>query len=164
MVRRRIHPATADLMWTAIIGGWKQISGDTAFVSALYQTLPCRIEAVMIGAPDELMESPMADDNVIRLSWYQGLTAKAFFYLVQDEGYASRLAEDTFNLENDIALALLAIISWLSPPPSLDVLLLDHSGTCAMASSFAARLLPAGWAAAAVLAVRSACGGASEVL
>ncbi|KAK8757451.1 hypothetical protein V5799_004917, partial [Amblyomma americanum] len=57
-----------------------------------------------LGAPDVFVEAPLLEDNVIRLSWYQGLMAKAFFYLVEDENFASRLAEDTFNLENDIAL------------------------------------------------------------
>ncbi|XP_077512099.1 endothelin-converting enzyme 1-like isoform X2 [Amblyomma americanum] len=61
-----------------------------------------------LGAPDVFVEAPLLEDNVIRLSWYQGLMAKAFFYLVEDENFASRLAEDTFNLENDIALAKIA--------------------------------------------------------
>ncbi|KAH9373079.1 hypothetical protein HPB48_005441 [Haemaphysalis longicornis] len=49
MVRRPIHPATADQMWTAISDEWEQLRGDQAFVSALYQSLPSRIEAVIVG-------------------------------------------------------------------------------------------------------------------
>ncbi|XP_049269977.1 neprilysin-1 [Rhipicephalus sanguineus] len=69
-----------------------------------------------LGAPDIFLETPLLEDNVIRLSWYQGLMAKAFFYLVEDENYASRLAEDTFNLENDIALAKIADIPTEADP------------------------------------------------
>ncbi|KAH9368806.1 hypothetical protein HPB48_022081 [Haemaphysalis longicornis] len=112
---RQLQFATQHASW--IIDDWDRVifSDESTFcprpdqrVAPVKQVLAygarCH-DMALIGAPDELMESPMADDNVIRLSWYQGLMAKAFFYLVQDEGYASRLAEDTFNLENDIALA-----------------------------------------------------------
>ncbi|XP_075722845.1 endothelin-converting enzyme 2-like [Rhipicephalus microplus] len=69
-----------------------------------------------LGAPDVFLETPLLEDNVIRMAWYQGLMAKAFFYLVEDENHAARLAEDTFNLENDIALAKIADIPTEADP------------------------------------------------
>ncbi|XP_065292611.2 endothelin-converting enzyme 1-like isoform X2 [Dermacentor albipictus] len=93
--------------------------GVQSFLSAqLRPDVQLKEQAVCaLGAPDIFLETPLLEDNVIRLSWYQGLMAKAFFYLVEDENYASRLAEDTFNLENDIALAKIADI-----PPEADPL------------------------------------------
>ncbi|XP_075535072.1 neprilysin-1-like [Dermacentor variabilis] len=105
--------------------------GVQSFLSAqLRPDVQLKEQAVCaLGAPDIFLETPLLEDNVIRLSWYQGLMAKAFFYLVEDENYASRLAEDTFNLENDIALSLVVIVSHLLPqakiadiPPEADPL------------------------------------------
>ncbi|KAH9360069.1 hypothetical protein HPB48_006666 [Haemaphysalis longicornis] len=46
---RPTHRATAGQMWTAISDEWEQLWADQAFVSALYQSLPSRIEAVNVG-------------------------------------------------------------------------------------------------------------------
>ncbi|CAN8019238.1 unnamed protein product, partial [Ixodes persulcatus] len=62
-------------------------------------------KVLTVSPPGIFLERSMLEDNALRMSWYQGLIARAFYILTKNEESSARLAEDIFNLEHDIALA-----------------------------------------------------------
>ncbi|KAM7302130.1 putative transposable element tc1 transposase [Ixodes scapularis] len=49
MSRHPLHRASADELWEAVRGEWERLRGEPGFVDVLYDSLPNRMRAVVVG-------------------------------------------------------------------------------------------------------------------